>query len=316
MSLVTRLFTPSRPAVALEIASTRVSALRLGGGSPPSATYAVEALPAGALVSSLTAANVVDQVAVSAAVGRVLAAVGGGRQVALVLPDSVAKVSLVRLEQVPTRLPELDAMLRFQVRKSVPFRADDAQFTWTDGQEVEGSGREYLVALARRELIAQYETVVATAGAHAGLVDLATFDLVNLVLASGTKEDDWLLVHMAADYATLVIVRRGRVIFYRHRGADGEESLADLVHQASMYYEDRLSGRGFARVFLAGAAEGPEGAAGADMARRALAERLKAKVEPLDLSGVATLADRISASPGLVDQLAPLVGVLAGEPAA
>jgi Tfp pilus assembly PilM family ATPase len=313
---VTRRVPPTRPAVALEIASTRVSALRLGGGSPPSATYAVEPLPAGAVVASLTTPNVVDQVAVSAAVGRVLAAVGGGRQVALVVPDSVAKVSLVRLEQVPTRLPELDAMLRFQVRKSVPFRTDDAQFTWTDGQELEGGGHEYLVALARRELIAQYETVVAAAGAHVGLVDLATFDLVNLVLAGGAKEDDWLLVHMTADYATLVIVRRTRVIFYRHRGADGEESLADLVHQASMYYEDRLSGRGFARVYLAGAAEGPEGAAGADKARRALAERLNAKVEALDISGVATLADRISASPGLVDQLAPLVGVLAGEPAA
>jgi len=316
MTLVTRLFTPSRPAVALEIASTRVSALRLGSGSPPSATYAVEPLPAGLVVPSLTAPNVVDQVAVSAAVGRVLAAVGGGRQVALVVPDSVAKVSLVRLEQVPTRLPELDAMLRFQVRKSVPFRTDDAQFTWTDGQDVAGGGHEYVVALARRELIAQYETVVAAAGAHAGLVDLATFDLVNLVLASGAREDDWLLVHTAADYATLVIVRRGRVIFYRHRGADGEESLADLVHQASMYYEDRLSGRGLAGVYLAGAAEGPEGAPGAEKARRALAERLNAKVESLDLSGMATLADRISASPGLVDQLAPLVGVLAGEPAA
>ena len=69
-------------------------------------------------------------------------------------------------------------------------------------------------------------------------------------------------------------------------------------------------------MYLAGAAEGPEGAAGADAARRALAERLNAKVEPLDLSGVATLADRIGVSPGLVDQLAPLVGVLAGEPAA
>ena len=121
---------------------------------------------------------------------------------------------------------------------------------------------------------------------------------------------------MAAEYATLVIVRRGRVIFYRHRGADGEESLADLVHQASMYYEDRLSGQGFGRVYLTGAAEGPEGAAGADNARRALADRLNAKVEPLDFSGVATLADRIGASPGLVDHLAPLVGVLAGEPAA
>lgn len=316
MSVLTRFFTPARQSVALEIASTRVSALRLGGGSPPSATYSVEPLPAGAVVPSLTSPNIVDQTAVAAAVGRVLAAVGGGRQVALVVPDSVAKVSLVRLEQVPSRLQELDAMLRFQVRKSVPFRTDDAQFTWTEGQQAENGGREYLVALARHELIAQYETVVAAAGAHAGLVDLATFDLVNLVLATGSKEEDWLLVHTAAEYATLVVVRGGRVIFYRHRGAEGEESLGDLVHQAAMYYEDRLSGRGFARAFLAGAAEGADGPAGAEKARRALAERLNVKVDPLDLSGVATLADRISASPGLVDQLAPLVGVLAGEPAA
>jgi Tfp pilus assembly PilM family ATPase len=316
MSLVTRLLTPPRPSVALEIASTRVSALRLSGGSPPSATYSVEPLPAGAVVPSLTTPNVIDQSAVAAAVGRVLAGVGGGRQVALVLPDSVAKVSVVRLEQVPSRTQELDAMLRFQVRKSVPFRADEAQIAWTEGRQIETGGREYLIALARRELIAQYETVVAAAGAHAGLVDLATFDLVNLVLAGGVKDDDWLLVHTTADYATLIIVRSGRVIFYRHRGADSEESLADIVHQATMYYEDRLSGRGFGRVFLAGAAEGPEGAAGAETSRRALTERLNAKVEPLELSGVATLVDRISASPALVDQLAPLVGVLAGKPAA
>ena len=316
MSLVTRLFSPIRPAVAVEIASTRVAALRLAGGSPPTATYAVESLPAGAVVPSLTTPNVLDQAAVATALGRVLNDVGGARAVALVVPDSVAKVSLVRFEHVPSRPQDLDAMLRWQVRKSVPFRIDEAQVTWTEGQAIEGGGQEYVVALSRRELIAQYEEVVAAAGAHAGLVDLATFDLVNLLLASGARDDDWLLVHTAADYATLIIVRRGRVIFYRHRGADGEESLADLVHQTAMYYEDRLSGRGFGRVLLAGAAEGPDGAAGAERARRAVTERLNAKVEAVDLGGVATLAERISASPALVDQLAPLVGVLSREPAA
>jgi type IV pilus assembly protein PilM len=316
MSLVTRLFTPTRPAVAVEIAATRVAALRLGGGSPPSATYAVEALPAGSVVPSLTAPNIVDHGAVTAALGRVLAGVGGGRQVALVIPDSVAKVSLVRFEQVPARSSDLEAMLRWQVRKSVPFRADEAQMTWTEGQEIAGGGREYLVTLGRRELIEQYEAVVSSGGAHAGLVDLATFDLVNLLLAASEREGDWLLVHTASDYATLIIVRGGKVIFYRHRGAEGEESLADLVHQTAMYYEDRLSGKGFGRVVLAGAAEGPEGAAGAERARRALAERLNATVQALDISGLATLTDRIGTSPALVDQLAPLVGVLAREPAA
>jgi hypothetical protein len=43
---------------------------------------------------------------------------------------------------------------------------------------------------------------------------------------------------------------------------------------------------------------------------------MHATVEAVDLSGAATLADRISPSPALIDQLAPLVGILSREPAA
>ena len=62
------------------------------------------------------------------------------------------------------------------------------------------------------------------------------------------------------------------LIFYRHRGADGTESLTDLVHQTAMYYEDRLNGTGFRRVLVAGATQGPDGPAGA-VQRRGVAGR-------------------------------------------
>ena len=113
---------------------------------------------------------------------------------------------------------------------------------------------------------------------------------------------------------TLVIVRAGRVIFYRHRGSESDESLADLVHQTAMYYEDRLSGRGFGRVILAGATQGPAGPAGAERARHALEDRLRVRVEPAGFSDLAALG--AAASPILVDDLAPMVGILAREPAA
>ncbi len=316
MSLVDRLFAPPRPSVAIEIASTRVAALRVAAGTPAAATHAVEPLPAGAVVPSLTSPNIVDQPAVVAAITRVLQAVGGGRRVALVVPDAMAKVSLVRFDQVPARPAELEAMLRWQVRKSVPFRPDESHLTWVEGESLPAGGREFVVAMARLEVVTQYEQAVKAAGAHAGLINLASFELVNLVLAQGSAPDDWLLVHAEADYATLIVVRRGRVIFFRHRGVDAEETLADLVHQTAMYYEDRLSGRGFGRVLFAGAAEGPEGSAGAEQVRRALGERLGARVESFTLDGAATLSDRIAVSPTLADSLAPLAGILAGDPAA
>ena len=87
---------------------------------------------------------------------------------------------------------------------------------------------------------------------------------------------------------------------------ESEGTLADLIHQTAMYYEDRLNGSGIARVWLAGAASIGDAAA----VRRDLEVRLGATVEQVDPSGAAALADRISPSPELADALAPLVGVL------
>jgi type IV pilus assembly protein PilM len=317
MSLLSQLFTPPRPMVAVDITSTRVAAVRLGSGRPAAiVAHASEVLPPGVVVPALATPNIVEPAPVAAAVARALDAVGRARHIALVVPDSAAKVSLVRFEQSPPRGRDLEAMLRWQVRKSVPFRVEEAQITWADGQALDGGGREVLVALARRDVIAQYEAAVSAAGAHAGVVDLASFNLVNLLLAGGDQRHDWLLVHLAPDFVTLIIVRGGRVIFYRHRGSEGEESLADLVHQTAMYYEDRLSGRGFGRVILAGATQGPAGAAGAERARHALEDRLRVRVESAGFSDLARLADRTPASGLLVDDLAPMVGILAREPAA
>ena len=112
-------------------------------------------------------------------------------------------------------------------------------------------------------------------------------------------------MHVAADSASIAIVRGSHIIFFRNRAADADGSLADLVHQSAMYYEDRLQGAGFARVILAGAASGD-----ADQARRSLEERLTTRVETIDPRGAVALTDRIAAAPALLDALAPLVGLL------
>ena len=103
------LFTPLRegtaPPVAVEIAAGRVSAASLEwrGGQPVVSQHAIELLPDGALVPSLTAANTHDRAAVMTALNRALEKVGRPRRIGLVVPDAIAKVSLVRFEQVPAR---------------------------------------------------------------------------------------------------------------------------------------------------------------------------------------------------------------------
>jgi len=108
---------------------------------------------------------------------------------------------------------------------------------------------------------------------------------------------------------TLMVLRGGDLIFFR-KAEESEGTLADVVHQTAMYYEDRLKGLGFTRVLLAGGAVIP---GGPDALRRNLEERLGLTVESVDPRASAALLDRITASPDLLDALAPLVGILVRE---
>ena len=313
MSFLSTLRDSPAPAVAVEIAANRVSAAALEwrGGQPTIALHATEPLPAGALVPALTAANIHDRAQVLEPLTRVLERVGRPRRVGLVVPDVVAKVSLVRFETIPGKAQELDQLIRWQVRKAAPFALEEAQISYIPGLRSD-DGQEYVVTLARRSVIEEYEGLCAAAGAHAGIVDLSTFNVVNAVLAgSATPTADWLLVNMAADYTSIALLRGENLIFFRNRAADTEGTLADLVHQTTMYYEDRLKGAGFAQVILAGAGATPlEQTIDIDAARRNLEERLRTPVDLVDPRAAATLTDRITAAPALLDTLAPLIGLL------
>jgi Tfp pilus assembly PilM family ATPase len=316
MSLLSALRDTSGPSVAVEIAANRVSAASLSwrNGEAVVAAHATEALPPGALVPALTVANTHDRAAVVAALERVLERVGRPRRIGLVVPDLVAKVSLVRFEQVPSKAQDLDQLVRWQVRKTAPFAIEEAQIAYVKGIRA-GAEQEFVVSLARRDVVQEYEALAADAGAHAGIVDLSTFNVINATLAAPPPATlaggDWLLVNVAPDYASIAILRGPHLIFFRNRAADTDGTLADLVHQTAMYYEDRLNGAGFARVILAGAASaGFEHAGEFDQMRLSLERRLTTPVETIDPRTAAALTDRIVAGPELLDILAPLVGLL------
>jgi type IV pilus assembly protein PilM len=310
MSLFSSWLASSPPDAAIEIAPERVSVAVVGerGGSLVVQAHASEALPPGTVVGSLTSSNVHNRTVVAAALRTVLDRAGvRPRRAALVIPDLAAKVSLVRFDTVPARREDLDQLVRWQVKKASPFPIEEALVTWTPAvRNTDGSG-EFVVVSAKRDIVAEYEAVCDEAKVYAGLVDLATLSIVNLILGgSEVPAVDWLVVHLRPNYTSIVIMRGEHVIFFRNRAEGDDTSIADLVHQTVMYYQDRLQGQRFARVFLGGS--GRIGGA-VDAARSNLEERLGVSVEPIDPSRGATLTDRISTTPELMDVLAPLVGM-------
>ena len=309
------LFTTSSPDVAVEIDRTHVAAARLSmrGSQAVITAHASEQLPAGMVVPGLMALNIPDVPALAQVIRGAVSQLGGSKpaRVALVIPDTVAKVSLLRLENVPSKAADLQEIVKWQVKKTAPFPMEQAQVSIAPGALSADGASEFVVSVARADVIHQYEQACVMAGMHAGLVDLATFSVINSILASDPAPGrDWLLVHVTDTYLTLAVMRDRAMLFFRNRSEEGEGTLADLIHQTAMYYEDRLHGAGFARVVIAGAGRLPSGA---ESVRRDLEQRLKIGVEAVDPRAAAALQDRIAASPELLDVLAPLVGMLLRE---
>ena len=314
-SVFTRWLASRPPTAALEIDARRVTAVSLAGRGPSRVLsgHATAALPAGAVEPALNAPNVHDGAALAAAVRTVLDALSPRpRRVALVLPDTVAKLSLLRFDTVAPKAQDLEQLIRWQMRKATPFKIEDAQLAWFPGARLPEGGREFVVTAARRDIIESYERACASAGAHAGIVDMATLNLVNAVIASSRA------VRGLAPRA-----RRGRLRDAGGRARTGTDLLPEprrgcRRRSRGARAPDRDVPRGPARRRRASRgsswrAPRSRGAEHADMLRRSVEDRLGARVEALDIRGAVTLRDRISVAPDLLDAVAPGVGVILRE---
>jgi type IV pilus assembly protein PilM len=310
MSLLSSWLASPPPDAAIEIAPEAVSVATLASRGRDAVVqgYAMAPLRPGAVVPSLTGHNVLDRAAVVEAIRAACDQAGTRpRRAALVLPDLAVRVSIVRFEEVPPKAEDLEQLIRWQVKKSSPFPIDDARVSYATGQRSD-HGQEFVVLVARREVIAEYEAVCTDLNIHPGLVDVSTLSVVNLVLGSGAPpEGDWLVVHMRPDYTSLAIMRGTHLVFFRNRTEGEEDQLADVVHQSTMYYQDRLDGKGFSRVLFGGAGREP-----GEAARLAaeLEARLGVRMEPIEATRARALTERIGGGPEVGAAVAPLAGIL------
>ena len=309
-NLLRSLLTTPGPAVAVSITPEQVAAAHVEVGAAWAAGAGARAVaaPAGAVTPAVQGANLADPPAVAAAVeGALNALPRRPRRIALLLPDAAAKVSMVRFASAPVRSADLDPMLRWQVRKTVPFDVDEAQMDWMPGRTTAAGEQEFVAVLAQRAVVEEYEHVCTAAGTHAGLVNLLSFSLLDAAVAYGeaASDGDWLLVHVGVGSTTLAVVRDRYPLLFR-TVADGQP-LGDLVHQAAMYYEDKLAGDGLSHALVACNGGTPQGV---EEVRRVVEDRLSIAVEPIAKRLTRLLPEENGLDVAALDGLAAPLGLL------
>lgn len=264
------------PAMVIELAVMHAAAARWGHARGSLDSYAVEPVGEGAIVASPVEANIVKPDAVRSALRRVLSRVPArGQDVALLIPDPVVRVFILPFESFPRRADEALPLLRWRLKKSVPFDVDETVVSWMRQTGREGN-LEILTAVARSRIVREYEEIVESLGAKVGVVLSSTLSTLPLLEDRGAT----LLVRMCARTLTTVIVQAGNLCVYRSTEMPAEaglldpQAMLDEIFPATAYYQDTWGGM-IDRVRLSGLGMREE------IFRRALTTELKVPIGSL-----------------------------------
>jgi len=198
------------PALAVEIAPDQISAARSSrtGGLE---TFALEMLPPGAIVPSAIETNITNMAAVKSAFARLAEKLQVKEEyAALVVPDPVIRVFVQHFDDFPRSSEEAIPMLRWKLKKSVPFEVEETLLSYMR-QQPRGEGVDVVTAIARLRIIKEYESILESRNVRPGVVLSSTLAAISLL--QGARPT--LLARLSGTSLTTAIVREGVLAGYR-----------------------------------------------------------------------------------------------------
>ena len=233
----------ARPPAVVELTPEGVLAAALPGKGAP-AVVAFEPLPAGSLAPGIASANLENPNAVATAIRKALDQVSPRkRAVTLIVPDSAVRVFVLDFDSLPARPAEAIPVLRFRLRKMVPFDVEQAGVSYQVLTENKTEMR-VLTTVMPGTALAEYEAAVRAAGYEPGVVLSASL----AALAKVEPDEPVLTACLNAGSLTTAIAHGQDLLLYRTLDLpeDPAQRLAEVqrdIAVASAFFEDSLQMR-------------------------------------------------------------------------
>ena len=152
-----------------------------------------------------------------------------GRDVTLVVPDAAVRVLLLDFDALPAKAAEALPVVRFRLKKLLPFDADGAAVSY-QVMATTRAGLQVLAVAMPREVQAEYERLVREAGFEPGAVLPSTLAAL-AGLAEG--ETPMLVVNAGLEGVTTAIVKSGVLLLHRTVDLGGEAGAGAVRAEAA-----------------------------------------------------------------------------------
>lgn len=243
-----------RPSLACEIAADRVLAGRASDAGRMVEVGAARELGPGAVVPDLMEPNLRDKSAVRQAIESALASVHGrSHDVIAILPDTTVRVVLLDFEALPGKPEEAEAVVRFRLKKSLPFNLDEARISYhAQGTK---NGVRVVAAVVLNSVLAEYEAAFREVGYSPGVVVPSML----AALGAADAERPTLVVKVDAHTIGVAILDQDQLLLVRTlenmRGITiSGEQLAEEVYPSVVFFQDTYN-LNIERIYIAGLPE-------------------------------------------------------------
>lgn len=232
-----------RPRLACEIAPDGVLAGRSSRVDSPLDEAVFVPLPEGFISVGVAAPVFRDSDAVHDALKSALDSVDPrARDWTMILPDACTRVHILDFDTLPTKPQEILPLVRFRLRRMLPFDADAAavsyQMLHSSGAAKKDAPMQVIAAAMSGDVREEIESMVRNLQREPGVLLPATLAAMAALPDAGSH----LLVHTEQDSMTTAITHNGELLLYRTTdlaNADPRE-MAQAVLVAAAYYEDML----------------------------------------------------------------------------
>ena len=183
---------------------------------------------------------------------------GGVRDASLVLPDAWLRVTFTESGDLPDTSEAMDEVLRWKLKRLVPFRVDELRVGATEVSPLPGQAepRRLLLGFAIEQLLVQIEEAFTAAGVRLGQVSNASLSLLS-ALPPAPAGSFAALVLVEEEGYTLIFARGGEPVLHRYKGFTGnlpEGSRTNFVARdlklTRNFIDEHFPGSGFGPVLL------------------------------------------------------------------
>jgi type IV pilus assembly protein PilM len=228
----------AKPRLACEIAADRVLVGRLGEDGRTLEACGARELAPGSVIPDLVENNLRQREAVKGAIQATLQTISGrSHDVVAIVPDAAVRVVLLEFDTLPSDSDEAASVVRFRMKKSLPFDVDKARVSYHAQKSADGV--RVVAAVALTSVVEDYEAAFREAGFNPGVV------LPSMLAALGAAEGQrpTLIVKVDARTTSIAILNTDQLQLFRTlentRGVTVTgDQLAEDVYPSVVFFQD------------------------------------------------------------------------------